>query len=74
MISASDGSSAFTITVVDANTFTYAVPARYLIPPLQTLFLTGDIWSHFLPNIAIMIGFGLLFFLLSFRATRRSLD
>jgi len=53
---------------------TYAVPARYLIPPLQTLFLTGDIWGHFLPNIAAMLGFGLLFFFLSFRVTRRSLD
>ncbi len=53
---------------------TYAVPARYLIPSLQTLFLTGDIWAHFLPNIAIMLGFGLLFFFLSFRVTRRSLE
>jgi len=53
---------------------TYAVPARYLIPPLQTLFLTGDIWAHFLPNIAVMLGFGFLFFFLSFRATKRSLD
>lgn len=53
---------------------TYAVPARYLIPPLQTLFLTGDIWAHFLPNIAVMLGFGLLFFILSFRVTKRSLD
>ena len=53
---------------------TYAVPARYLIPPLQTVFLAGDLWGLILPNIAIMIGFGLLFFLLSFRATRRSLD
>ncbi len=52
---------------------TYAVPARYLIPSLQTLFLTGDIWSHFLPNIAVMLGFGFLFFFLSFRVTRRSL-
>lgn len=53
---------------------TYVVPARYLIPSLQTLFLTGDIWGHFLPNIAIMLGFGLLFFVLSFRVTKRSLD
>ncbi|MCB5426562.1 ABC transporter permease [Altererythrobacter sp. CC-YST694] len=53
---------------------TYAVPARYLIPSLQTLFLTGDIWGHFLPNIAIMLGFGFLFFFLSFWVTRRSLD
>jgi ABC-2 type transport system permease protein len=53
---------------------TYAVPARYLIPSLQTVFLAGDFWGLILPNIAIMLGFGLLFFLLSFRVTRRSLD
>jgi len=53
---------------------TYAVPARYLIPSLQTVFLAGDLWGLILPNILIMIGFGFLFFLLSFRVTRRSLD
>ena len=53
---------------------TYAVPARYLIPSLQTVFMAGDIWSIILPNIAIMLGFGLGFFWLCFRATRRSLD
>ena len=52
---------------------TYAVPARYLIPALLSVFLAGDIWSIILPNIAIMLGFGALFFLLSFRVTRRSL-
>lgn len=53
---------------------TYAVPARYLIPSLQTVFLVGDVWALILPNIAIMLAFGLGFFLLSFRVTRRSLD
>jgi len=53
---------------------TYLVPARYLIPALQTVFLAGDIWAVILPNIAIMLGFGALFFFLAFRATRRSLD
>ncbi|MBU1769653.1 MAG: ABC transporter permease [Alphaproteobacteria bacterium] len=53
---------------------TYAVPARYLIPALQTVFMAGDIWPIILPNILIMLGFGLLFFILCFRATRRSLD
>lgn len=53
---------------------TYIVPARYLIPPLQTVFVAGDIWSLFLPNIAIMLAFGVAFFALSFRVTRRSLD
>lgn len=53
---------------------TYAVPARYLIPALQTVFLAGDLWAMFLPNIAIMLCFGGLYFFLAFRATRRSLD
>jgi ABC-2 type transport system permease protein len=53
---------------------TYAVPARYLIPSLETVFLAGDQWGLILPNILIMLGFGLLFFILSFRVTKRSLD
>ncbi len=53
---------------------TYAVPARYLIPALQTVFMAGDVWAIILPNIAIMLCFGLFFFFLCFRATRRSLD
>ncbi len=59
---------------VAIQALTYVVPARYLIPPLQTIFLTGDIWGQFLPNMAVLIGFGLAFFALSFRVTRRSLD
>ncbi|HWW63976.1 MAG TPA: ABC transporter permease [Sphingomonadaceae bacterium] len=50
---------------------TYAVPARYLIPPLQTVFAAGDNWGLFLPDIAAMLGFGLLFFTLAIRANRR---
>lgn len=53
---------------------TYLVPARYLIPPLQTVFMAGDIWSLILPNVAVLLAFGTGFFLLSIRATRRSLD
>jgi ABC-2 type transport system permease protein len=53
---------------------TYLVPARYLIPSLQTVFLAGDQWALILPNILIMLGFGAFFFGLSFRVTRRSLD
>ncbi len=49
---------------------TYAVPARYLIPPLQTVFVAGDDWAAFLPDIAAMLGFGLLFFTLAVRANR----
>lgn len=53
---------------------TYVVPARYLIPALETVFLAGDQWGLLLPNIGIMLGFGCIFFLMSFRVTRRSLD
>ncbi|WP_213982503.1 ABC transporter permease [Sphingomonas sp. dw_22] len=53
---------------------TYLVPARYLIPCLESVFLAGDQWALILPNIGIMLLFGAVFFLLSFRVTRRSLD
>ncbi|MFZ5749223.1 MAG: ABC transporter permease [Pseudomonadota bacterium] len=53
---------------------TYLVPARYLIPSLETVFLAGDQWQLILPNIGIMLCFGAGFFALSFHVTRRSLD
>jgi len=53
---------------------TYLVPARYLIPCLESVFLAGDQWALILPNLGIMLLFGAVFFFLSFRVTRRSLD
>jgi len=53
---------------------TYLVPARYLIPPLQTVFLVGDVWPLILPDLGVLFLFGLGFFVLSFRINRRSLD
>jgi ABC-2 type transport system permease protein len=50
---------------------TYAVPVRYLMPLLQSVFLAGDIWPLFLPNILAMLGFGLLFFVATILVTRR---
>lgn len=52
---------------------TYVIPARYLIPSLQTVFMAGDVWSLFLPNIAALIGFGILLLFLTFKVNRRSL-
>lgn len=52
---------------------TYIVPARYLIPPLQSVFLVGDVWSLFAPNILILLGFGLFFFLRVTRAIKRTI-
>lgn len=53
---------------------TMLVPARYLIPSLQTVFLAGDVWPLILPNVAIMAAFGAFFMFRAYRATRRSLD
>jgi ABC-type multidrug transport system, permease component len=50
---------------------TLIVPARYLIPSLQTVFLAGDIWSMFLPAIAVMAGMGLVLFVLAARNTAK---
>ena len=50
---------------------TLIVPARYLIPSLQTVFLAGDIWSMFLPAIAIMLLIGAALFAMAARSTRK---
>jgi ABC-2 type transport system permease protein len=50
---------------------TYLVPARYLIPQLQTVFLAGDDWGLYLPNMAVLLGFGALFFGIAVKVTRR---
>jgi ABC-2 type transport system permease protein len=50
---------------------TYLVPARYLIPPLQTVFVARDNWRLFLPNIGALLGFGAIFFTFAIRANRR---
>jgi ABC-2 type transport system permease protein len=53
---------------------TYAVPARYLIPSLQTVFLAGDVWPLFLRHMAAMLAIGAVFMALAFRLTRKRLD
>ncbi|AVA25840.1 ABC transporter permease [Rhizobium sp. NXC24] len=50
---------------------TFIVPARYLIPSLQTVFLAGDIWPMFLRAIAVMFAIGCVFFLLAARSTKK---
>ncbi|NYT83902.1 ABC transporter permease [Alcaligenaceae bacterium] len=53
---------------------TWFVPARYLVSSLKTVFLAGDIWAAFLPNLFAMAAIGVFFFLLAKRATRKSLE
>lgn len=53
---------------------TYAVPARYLVSILQTLFLAGDVWSVILPNL---LGLGIaaaVSITATLAVTRRRLD
>ncbi|EJJ30141.1 MULTISPECIES: ABC transporter permease [unclassified Rhizobium] len=50
---------------------TIIVPARYLIPSLQTVFLAGDIWPMFARSIAVMLTIGGIMFVLAARSTRK---
>ncbi len=53
---------------------THIVPARYLVVCLQTLFLSGDVWSLFLPNMMAMLMLGFFFFALTWRKLHKSLE
>ncbi len=53
---------------------TYAVPARYLVSVLQTLFLAGDVWSVLLPNLAALAVAAMLAVAATVAVTRRRLD
>ena len=53
---------------------TWVIPARYFVASLKTVFLAGDIWAVFLPNLAAMTAIGLVFFALAKRATRKNLE
>lgn len=47
------------------------VPARYLIPSFQSVFLAGDIWPMFLRSILVMLGFGVVLFAIAIRKTAK---
>jgi ABC-2 type transport system permease protein len=53
---------------------TYAVPARYLVSILQTLFLAGDVWSVLLPNLGGLAVAAALAVGATLAVTRRRLD
>ena len=53
---------------------TWFVPARYFVSSLKTVFLAGDVWAVFLPNLLAMVAIGVFFFLLAKRATRKNLE
>src|SRR5579862_3776400 len=53
---------------------TYMLPARYFVTLLQTIFLSGDVWSVILPNAAVLAGMAVLVLALCRLATRKKLD
>jgi len=53
---------------------THVVAARYFVASLQTVFLAGDVWSQFLPNMLAMLAIGTIFFSIAARKTKKSLD
>ncbi len=40
---------------VAVRVMTYALPARYYVSLLQTVFLVGDVWRVLLPNLAVLL-------------------
>ena len=53
---------------------TYVIPARYLIPSLQTVFLAGDVWPLLLRNMAAMLAIGAVFIGLALQLIKKRLD
>ncbi|HZJ93432.1 MAG TPA: ABC transporter permease, partial [Thiopseudomonas sp.] len=53
---------------------TWFVPARYFVSSLKTVFLAGDIWEVFWPDLFAMAAIGTFFFILAKRATRKNLE
>lgn len=52
---------------------TYALPARYYVALLQTVFLAGDVWSVILPNSAVLAAMALVLFVLGRAVNRKAL-
>ena len=52
---------------------TWIFPARYFVQAMQTVFLAGDVWGIVLFNSLILLGFAILFFLLTARVTHKRL-
>ena len=52
---------------------TWIFPARYFVQALQTVFLAGDVWGIIAFNSLVLLGFALLFFLLTARVTHKRL-
>ena len=47
------------------------VPARHLVPSMQSVFVVGDIWPMFLPAMGVLTGMGMILMILVARKTRK---
>jgi ABC-2 type transport system permease protein len=52
---------------------TYALPARYYVTLLQTLFLAGDVWGVVVPNAAVLAGMAAALLVITRMITRKRL-
>ncbi len=52
---------------------TYLMPARYFVQSLQTLFLTGNVWTLLFKNILIMLVFAAILFFITTQKTEKKL-
>ncbi|WED29342.1 ABC transporter permease [Vibrio sp. DW001] len=53
---------------------THILAVKYYIACIQTVFLAGDIWPLFIPNIAAMLFIGLIFFIIAVKKTSKTLE
>ena len=51
----------------------YLLPARYYVSLLQTIFLTGNIWSIIIPDCAAMLVMFMILFGLTLGKTKKRL-
>jgi ABC-2 type transport system permease protein len=58
---------------VAVRAITYALPARYFVSILQTVFLAGDVWSVVVPNAAMLAIMALVLLLWTRAVTRKRL-
>jgi ABC-2 type transport system permease protein len=52
---------------------TYALPARYFVTLLQTIFLAGNVWGIILPNAAVLAGMAIVLLSLTRAVTQKKL-
>jgi len=53
---------------------TKILAVKYFISSIQAVFLTGDVWELFLPDIGAMLLIGIVLFAIAFKKTHKSLE